>query len=212
LSGGAITAAYFGLKKWEALRDFREKFLLRNAKENLRTDVSLANIGRALGGGVNDNQFSRGLDQNLFDGARCWRDHACATVAAELPPAEHGAESGIRELVVGEGGVGAGRRAKREISFNQGAEWNALISAYIGTIPLSSDTPCAAEHIMSASPPGTQVRSAMTAKVGAAARPSQPAAPSAAAWLRRPVSLCARHGVDAGGGSPLRALMMGTAS
>ena len=32
------------------------------------------------------------------------------------------------------------------------------------------------------------VKSAMTAKVGAAAWPSQPAIPSAAAWLRRPVS------------------------
>jgi len=42
---------------------------------------------------------------------------------------------------------------RREISFSQGAEWNALISAYIGAIPLSGDTPCAAEHIMSASPP-----------------------------------------------------------
>jgi NTE family protein len=69
VSGGAITAAYFGLRKREALRDFREKFLLRNAEENLRTGVSMANIGRALGGGVNDNQFSRWLDENLFDGA-----------------------------------------------------------------------------------------------------------------------------------------------
>ena len=69
VSGGSITAAYFGLKKREALRDFRDKFLLRNAEENLRTNVSLANIGRALGGGVNDSQFSRWLDQNLFDGA-----------------------------------------------------------------------------------------------------------------------------------------------
>jgi NTE family protein len=32
VSGGAITAAYFGLKKREALRDFRDKFLLRNTK------------------------------------------------------------------------------------------------------------------------------------------------------------------------------------
>src|SRR6266567_8570316 len=39
---------------------------------------------------------------------------------------------------------------RREISFSQGAEWNALISRYIGTIPLNGDTPCGAEHIMSA--------------------------------------------------------------
>jgi NTE family protein len=69
VSGGSITAAYFGLKKRAALRDFRERFLLRNAEENLNTAVSLANLGRALNGGVNDNQFPRWLDENLFDGA-----------------------------------------------------------------------------------------------------------------------------------------------
>ncbi len=41
---------------------------------------------------------------------------------------------------------------RREISFSQGAEWNSLISTYIGTIPLSGDTSCPAEHIMSAPP------------------------------------------------------------
>jgi NTE family protein len=69
VSGGAITAAYFGLKKRAALADFRERFLLRNAEEDLRTSVSLVNLGRALEGGVNDSQFSKWLDQNLFDGA-----------------------------------------------------------------------------------------------------------------------------------------------
>ena len=70
VSGGAVTAAYFGLKKRAALDDFRERFLLRNAEEGLKTQVSLGNIGRALGGGVNDAQFTNWLDQNLFDGAR----------------------------------------------------------------------------------------------------------------------------------------------
>jgi len=69
VSGGSITAAYFGLKKRAALKDFRERFLLRNAEENLKTAVTLANIGRALSGGVNDNEFPRWLDENLFDGA-----------------------------------------------------------------------------------------------------------------------------------------------
>jgi NTE family protein len=69
VSGGAITAAYFGLKNRAALADFRERFLLRNAEENLNTAVSLANIGRALSGGVNASQFPRWLDDNLFDGA-----------------------------------------------------------------------------------------------------------------------------------------------
>jgi NTE family protein len=68
VSGGAITAAYFGLKKRAALDDFRERFLLRNAEEDLSTNISLVNLGRALGGGVNDDKFSRWLDQNLFEG------------------------------------------------------------------------------------------------------------------------------------------------
>lgn len=70
VSGGSVTAAYFGLKKRAALDDFRERFLLRNAEEALNTRISLANIGRALGGGVNDSQFTNWLDRNLFDGAR----------------------------------------------------------------------------------------------------------------------------------------------
>jgi predicted acylesterase/phospholipase RssA len=70
VSGGSVTAAYFGLKKRAALDDFRERFLLRNAEEALNTQVSLGNIGRALGGGANNSQFTNWLDQNLFDGAR----------------------------------------------------------------------------------------------------------------------------------------------
>jgi NTE family protein len=69
VSGGAVTAAYFGLKNRAALKDFRERFLIRNAEENLNTAVTLANVGRALSGGVNASQFPRWLDDNLFDGA-----------------------------------------------------------------------------------------------------------------------------------------------
>jgi NTE family protein len=69
VSGGSVTAAYFGLKKRAALDDFRERFLVRNAEESLNTQVSLGNIGRALGGGVNDRQMTDWLDRNLFDGA-----------------------------------------------------------------------------------------------------------------------------------------------
>jgi NTE family protein len=42
---------------------------MRNAEENLNTSVNIANIGRALGGGVNASEFPRWLDDNLFDGA-----------------------------------------------------------------------------------------------------------------------------------------------
>jgi hypothetical protein len=87
-----------------------------------------------------------------------------------LPSFAHGPES---RIVV----------RRDEISFSQGAEWNALISKYIGTIPLSGDASCAAEQSMSGGPPATLVSSATIAKVGAAARHSQSAAPSAGAWL-----------------------------
>lgn len=70
VSGGSITAAYFGLKKRAALADFRERFLLRDAEAGLRTQVTAANLSRALAGGVNDaTGFPRWLDENLFDGA-----------------------------------------------------------------------------------------------------------------------------------------------
>jgi NTE family protein len=70
VSGGSITAAYFGLKKRAMLADFRERFLLRDAEAGLRTEVSATNLSRALAGGVNDaTGFPRWLDANLFDGA-----------------------------------------------------------------------------------------------------------------------------------------------
>ncbi len=70
VSGGSVTAAYFGLKKRAALSDFREKFLLRDAEEAISTRMSVINLGRALSGGVNDSdQFARWLDANLFEGA-----------------------------------------------------------------------------------------------------------------------------------------------
>lgn len=70
VSGGSIPAAYFGLKKRAMLDDFRENFLLRNPEEALNTQVNLANLGRGLSGGVNqDTQLSGWLNQHLFKGA-----------------------------------------------------------------------------------------------------------------------------------------------
>jgi predicted acylesterase/phospholipase RssA len=70
VSGGAVPAAYFGLKRRAALDDFRERFLIRNAEEELNTTVSLGNISRAVAGGVNeDTRFRNWLDANLFEGA-----------------------------------------------------------------------------------------------------------------------------------------------
>ncbi|HKA77893.1 MAG TPA: patatin-like phospholipase family protein [Pseudolabrys sp.] len=70
VSGGSVTAAYFGLKGRAALADFRERFLLRNAEEELNTKVNLVNLARGFGGGVNDSsRFAGWLDQNLYEGA-----------------------------------------------------------------------------------------------------------------------------------------------
>src|ERR1700761_355252 len=70
VSGGSVTAAYYGLRKRAGLADFRERFLLRNAEEDLQTDLTLGTIGKALAGGINDSQgFPRWLDANLFHGA-----------------------------------------------------------------------------------------------------------------------------------------------
>lgn len=70
VSGGSVTAAYYGLKKSAALNDFRERFLIRNAEAGLETNLSLGTLGRALSGGINDQSgFTRFLDANLFEGA-----------------------------------------------------------------------------------------------------------------------------------------------
>ena len=70
VSGGSVAAAYFGLKGRPALADFRERFLLRNAEEELSTRVSVVNVAKGLGGGVNDaSRLAGWLDQNLYGGA-----------------------------------------------------------------------------------------------------------------------------------------------
>jgi NTE family protein len=70
VSGGAVAAAYFGLRGRAALTDFPERFLLRDAEESLRTLYMPDSVFRAYQGGVNDaQQFPRWLDENLFRGA-----------------------------------------------------------------------------------------------------------------------------------------------
>lgn len=70
VSGGSVTAAYYGLRKRAGLADFREKFLLRDAEEGLQTDLTLATLSRAVAGGINDSTgFPRWLNANLFQGA-----------------------------------------------------------------------------------------------------------------------------------------------
>jgi NTE family protein len=70
VSGGSVTAAYFGLKKRAALADFRERFLIKDAEEDLNTRVGPITLAQGLGGGVNDDtRFRSWLDANLFEGA-----------------------------------------------------------------------------------------------------------------------------------------------
>ena len=70
VSGGSVTAAYFGLKKRAALADFRERFLIKDAEEDLNTRVGPITLAQGLGGGVNDDtRFRSWLDVNLFEGA-----------------------------------------------------------------------------------------------------------------------------------------------
>jgi NTE family protein len=70
VSGGSVTAAYFGLKGRAALADFRQRFLIRNAEEDLNTAVDLTNVVQGLNGGVNvASRFTGWLDRNLFEKA-----------------------------------------------------------------------------------------------------------------------------------------------
>jgi NTE family protein len=70
VSGGSVLAAYYGLKKRDAMKDFKERFLLRNAQENLQMDLNFFNISKGLEGGINDpTAFPKWLDANLYEGA-----------------------------------------------------------------------------------------------------------------------------------------------
>ena len=68
-SGGAVTAAYFGLRG-PGYADLRERFLLANAEQNLHLSKSPANLLRIYEGGANDRStFAAWLNENVFDGA-----------------------------------------------------------------------------------------------------------------------------------------------
>jgi NTE family protein len=70
VSGGAITAAYFGLNGRAALANFQEKFLMRDAEESFSSIFNPMSVAHAYEGGINGSQqFPRWLDDNLFHGA-----------------------------------------------------------------------------------------------------------------------------------------------
>lgn len=70
VSGGAVTASYFGLKGPKGFHDFEQRFLLQNPESKLRKSFSPINLSRVLSGGMNDDSsFAHWLDVNLFEGA-----------------------------------------------------------------------------------------------------------------------------------------------
>jgi NTE family protein len=70
VSGGSVLAAYYGLKKRQALADFKQRFLLRNPEANLQMNLNLLSIAKGLQGGINDPTiFPKWLDDNLYEHA-----------------------------------------------------------------------------------------------------------------------------------------------
>ena len=70
VSGGSIMSAYYGLKGRAALDDFREQFLTQDLMAELNTSITLVNVGRALGGGINtDTRLRDWLNAHLFHDA-----------------------------------------------------------------------------------------------------------------------------------------------
>jgi len=71
VSGGAITAAYFGLKGPQSYHDLDERFLYADIERSLNTNLfNPGNIRRLLRGGLNDRAtFGVWLDSHLFAGA-----------------------------------------------------------------------------------------------------------------------------------------------
>ena len=70
VSGGAITAAYFGLNGRAGLANFHEQFLMRDAEESFSSIFNPMSVAHAYEGGINGSQqFPRWLDDNLFHGA-----------------------------------------------------------------------------------------------------------------------------------------------
>jgi NTE family protein len=89
VSGGSVTAAYFGLKQRDALADFRERFLIQNAEAGFSTAVSLGNILTLLdkGGANSSRSLAHWLDRALFEGAtfrdfRRRRNHPAVWISA----------------------------------------------------------------------------------------------------------------------------------
>jgi NTE family protein len=71
VSGGSLTAAWFGLHGRDGLRNFEPQVLLRDFEASMRLNPwALENVLRALSGGVNDrSNLGHTLDREVFHGA-----------------------------------------------------------------------------------------------------------------------------------------------
>lgn len=71
VSGGSITAAYFGLHGAQGLQGFRDKVLLRDGEAGLRFSLANpTNLMRLFAGGLNDrSNLNDWLERDVFKGA-----------------------------------------------------------------------------------------------------------------------------------------------
>jgi NTE family protein len=71
VSGGSITAAYYGLNGRDTLSTFRDRVLRRDGEAQLRFSLlNPVNIARLISGGLNDRENLREwLEQHVFQGA-----------------------------------------------------------------------------------------------------------------------------------------------
>lgn len=71
VSGGSLTAAWYGLHGRDGLRSFESQVLLRDFEASMRLNPwAVENILRALSGGVNDrSNLGHALDREVFHGA-----------------------------------------------------------------------------------------------------------------------------------------------
>lgn len=71
VSGGSVTAAYFGYRGPAAVNGFREKFLIQDAEKYMaNSPINPITIVRGISGGANGRKtFGRFLDESLFHGA-----------------------------------------------------------------------------------------------------------------------------------------------
>jgi NTE family protein len=71
VSGGSLTAAYYGIHGKDALANFRSNVLLRDAEADMRFSAfAPGNFIRLLRGGLNDrNNLGNWLESNVFKGA-----------------------------------------------------------------------------------------------------------------------------------------------